>query len=105
MTNKGGHMKTQTTPQHTPTPWKIAKYGHVITEGMTGLDSVCTSGLGMSHSEEAKANTVFIVKAVNSHEELLEACKQARKFVSEHKDGDTRYLDSIIARAEGKESI
>lgn len=72
-------------PQHTPTPWEICgdrkpiknikdpiffKLG--IRKG--GRRIAEAHGIG---EEETKANAAFIVKAVNNHDALVEACRAA----------------------------
>ena len=105
------HFRKEYDPQtegrgHTPTPWTVRhgeKNGETFVEivGMKTeiVDYFVSRSWGTRPEDEA--NAAFIVRAVNCHSELLEACKQARSFVKDHQDGDTAYLDSIIAKAEG----
>ncbi len=61
--------------KHTPTPWNISQehYHHFNTiKDKKGNHIANCSGSGHS-LEEAQANAFFIVKAVNSHEKLVEA--------------------------------
>ena len=48
-----------------------------------------------------EANAEFIVRACNSHEELLEACKQALS-VYKKESYNTASLEQAISKAEGK---
>ena len=64
------------TPAHTPLPWVIDKYGSVT----HGRECVSANGFSMVMSpgdvqNEAKANAAFIVRACNSHYQLVEAAK------------------------------
>jgi hypothetical protein len=78
-------MKTQ--PMHTPTPWIQGAFGAIegAKEG-NGIprDFVAKveplNGFGrFVDSEKAKANAAFIVRAVNSHEELIGLVKAILK--------------------------
>ncbi len=64
---------------HTPTPWN--NDGRVIfqntTNGLTKLRITEIQG----HEDEAKADAEFIVRAVNSHEALLEVAKKLSETV------------------------
>lgn len=84
-------------PKHTPTPWdysgefiKTFDNKTIIAEVQTG-DDIC-------HDSE------FIVRAVNSHDMLLDAAKRALRELEQRKEGaDERYaLRNAIALAEGK---
>jgi hypothetical protein len=63
---------------HTPTPWAQNKYGEPV--GPDG-DNIRAKGLALTNSDEAQANTAFIVKAVNSHDALVEALRGARPIL------------------------
>lgn len=70
-------------PQHTAIPWEPTGNG----EPVKNIKDPIFYKLGIKHGgirvaeahgigeEEAKANAAFIVKAVNSHDELVEALK------------------------------
>lgn len=65
--------------KHTPTTWKIDKYG-----GIKDLDHNRVYACGFVNpmynsvmTDEAKANDAFIVRAVNSHDALINALKGA----------------------------
>ena len=63
---------------HTKTPWKAFIKGTVIeVEDADGNPIIAWPGFDSSHYPVNidKDNAVFIVRAVNSHEALLEACK------------------------------
>lgn len=65
---------------HTPLPWTIDKYGAVLRDGQT----IVTEGFALSGSALAKQNTAFIVHAVNSHHDLIEALREAREALCNH---------------------
>lgn len=64
-------MKTQ----HAQTPWN---YNAVLSMVEIGAKQI--SG-PYYNQETAEANAAFIVKAVNSHYELVEACKEVALFM------------------------
>lgn len=72
-------MKTKTT--HTPTPWNVEGYFDANPPygwpayRIKGQLLNCSIEPNESLREEVKANAAYIVRAVNSHEELLDACK------------------------------
>ena len=92
-------MRTKTT--HTPTPWRI------INDDVNGKFDirnseqkyVCSVGWARNGSEDA----AFIVRAVNAHEELLQAAKSMRQEISRRTKGVVATSwDKAIAKAEGK---
>ncbi|TLN00392.1 hypothetical protein FDZ73_19610 [bacterium] len=98
--------------EYTPKPWAIekCKCGH---ECCTSYHIVDKNGhsLGVD-SRFDKEDAQFIVKAVNCHDELLEACKDALAwgFNREYANNDFssaakvyRALKTVIAKAEGKD--
>ena len=65
--------------EHTPKPWVCTLNGQVSRETADGLmpvadTYVCTNTYKPS-GELVAANAEFIVRAVNSHSDLLEACQ------------------------------
>ena len=78
---------------HTPTPWKITGATLVYSNGSETGGTVCVCGEPRETTvveyrrtepwkpgfEEAAANAAFIVKAVNSHEALVEALREVRR--------------------------
>lgn len=92
-------MKTEIEVKHTATPWKLS--------GGLGFRSIKSTGnyviaTGLSETTgEWDANAAFIVRAVNSHDELLELAKM---YLYSVQPSNPNY-DSImktIAKAEGK---
>lgn len=81
-------MKTDTKVEHTPTPWTYGDSDHnhnavVMTEGGNIIALCPKHGVGFTKPGEvapwhnANANAAFIVQAVNSHQALVEALKDA----------------------------
>lgn len=65
--------------KRTPTPWRLSDTGRTI-HGTGRNFQVCTIPAGgVRLSGVDIANGKFIVRACNSHDELLEACKAALK--------------------------
>lgn len=64
---------------HTPTPWRVAE----CPEDIIGADDAAvattdTSVISMISPEDVRAaNAAFIVRAVNSHDKLVEALRYA----------------------------
>jgi len=67
---------------HTPLPWKVIKpqHGHDTKYRCVQIGSDPTYSTLELKPEDAR----FIVKAVNSHDELLAACKWIVDFCEEH---------------------
>ena len=100
---------------HTPTPWTFGngeKFPFVIRHDSDGLGShiayiACQEVICKEHGGTPEANAAFIVRAVNAHEELLEACKCAGDALLAN-EGDPikrealRQLREAIAKSEGK---
>lgn len=83
--------------KHTPGPWKT-EYVDETTFILDQYDDVILA-LDRNH-----ANAAHIVKCVNMHEELLEACKLAIYCVDNpeaFEDWNTK-MRAAIAKAEGK---
>lgn len=57
--------------KHTPTPWSLLPARTLI-----NIKGPSSEQIGQIPTSD-EANAAFIVKAVNCHEELLEACKEA----------------------------
>lgn len=71
-------MNAQTKQTHTPTPWEFGGGAFITPNGKTerfirsksGIVAFCEGEL-----KQAQTNAQFIVKAVNSHDELIETLK------------------------------
>ena len=80
--------------EHYPTPWFIDEDENgdrIIVDSLEG-------GLIIARQPN-EANAAFIVRAVNSHEELLEAMKNCLEYDNKEIIKDT--LREAISRAEG----
>lgn len=100
-------------PQHTPTPWELREKW-IFPKGKD--DDICMLSQSYQRSgNERYANGEFIVRAVNSHEELLGALRDAyealerAEFNNEQTEGGKGFYGSTakkvwqaIAKAEGK---
>jgi len=72
-------------------------------------ERICTLNVGLT-PEIARANAAFIVRAVNAHEELLAALKNASRMLSAwgednefpEWEADKERIRQAIAKAEGK---
>ena len=95
---------------HTPLPW-FAFEGECTGDPCigceTGTIAVCEGNEG-----EAEANAEFIVKAVNSHDDLLDACKEVVGVLGRLPSVDPLISDAhtackraraAIAKAEGQQ--
>lgn len=91
------------TQKHTPGPWAVdnSRLFPVITDETGKLF------IGKTHGEttaEMDANAVFIVRACNSHYDLLEAAKMGLSVLESEEGSDKTQGDimrSAIAKAEG----
>lgn len=115
-------MKTKIKTQHTPTPrYFDTKMKEFLPKSEGGGEKITLHAgnkrIGTSNREdlaEAKVNAAFIVRAVNSHEELVWQLKSAQRWIDRartlltpdqqgycgfHNDSPTQ---KAIAKAEGK---
>lgn len=88
--------------KHTPTPWKVDDY---VMSGekyrvFSPADPVAVASVA------GKANAEFIVRAVNSHDELVEAIKNAIDSLPDHVGPRIaqvkKELSEALAKAEGE---
>ena len=94
--------------KHTPLPWESSEENPTIikTPRSNGL---IASAMGLTDSgffpseKEALANAAFIVKAVNSHYALLEACKKALTCRASMNSDVVALIESALAQATGAE--
>jgi len=101
--------------KHTPLPW-VSKYVQVADKweilGKEKDGSEKWIGVMIWGSEpEDEANNEFILRACNSHYELVEACKEAIDLLRDEWEGTSpnsignktiRQLEQAIAKAEGE---
>jgi hypothetical protein len=99
--------------KHTAIPWKYGKTDLVIRQEKTNHPIADCSYRQISF-EENTANAEFIVRAVNAHEDLVNASERAMLFLeSENNHGEGKRIDKLsyevymdlkqaLAKAEGK---
>lgn len=86
-------MKTKTESKHTETPWEVdgmevwakTKQGRIRIADVGGSYGYKTKD---GIIEEIKANAALIVRAVNTHDELLEAVKNLASLADSLVNGD-----------------
>lgn len=74
--------------KHTPTPWYLGMQpATIFASSVNGIDPrICQTDGGANNTmKEAKANAAFIVRAVNSHDELVAAIQTV---IDCHNEGD-----------------
>lgn len=109
--------------KNTPTPWSYDEdeqeiHAHDFIDSAGDPAHICEM---LRTPEKAKANAEFICRAVNTHDELLEAAKKSGQVIEKMKEvfmdkgsGPCKeaikitnefleYLEKAIAKAEGKE--
>jgi hypothetical protein len=64
--------------KHTPTPWKMDDKNGILSENGK---VIATTRMRNRNYDPCWANQEFIVRAVNSHYQLLQACKEALTIV------------------------
>lgn len=100
-----GHECGKSFPQHTPTPWKWANGQLVSMEGEIIAEK----------NDDGSPDAAYIVRAVNSHEELLSLMKDVGNWLEVHlelghinagtgnRDGDlVSQIRAVITKAEQK---
>jgi hypothetical protein len=95
-------MKTETKTAHTPTPWKVIKGDrehafNIVHDSKNGGTAVVRDVL-------KEANAVFIVRAVNSHDNLINAIKLLLECVdaSQLPEGALKAIAEVLDLAEDK---
>ena len=85
--------------KHTPIPWKLEKHNSGL--GVRIYHETRLFGQDMQFiGSQGEANASFIVKAVNSHEALVEACKYALNWINEgHQKFDEIHTRMMIEEA------
>lgn len=79
--------------QHTPTPWVTYTQGYTSTIS-PDLGRFCLATLESDgHADDA----AFIVRAVNSHDRLIEACKKALTCASLNSDARALIVTALQA--------
>lgn len=100
-------MSDNIKPNHTPLPWHVGmKPGPIIYDSKGG--QIADMRECMLPELEHGLNATFIVKACNSHYELLEALKELEELVTAHigEEADIwcRSSRAAIAKAEGRQA-
>lgn len=107
-------MKTQSVAPHTPIPWKHSKEGLYLIDAndKTILRQIALCGKtpkdDIRLENERKENAAFIVRAVNSHEELISASQSLLNALDADNPenaticGAKAVLSDAIAKAEEK---
>lgn len=86
------------TTKHTPTPWRQSRQGHDILHDGKGekvLIGICTE----------KDNVAFIVRAVNIHDDLIEALESVQRildYTSYFNEEDKQRVNAALAKAKGE---
>lgn len=90
---------------HTSTPWTVFQCSFAKQEDITSACGFNGETLDMSHDEchhpLSLANAAFIVRAVNSHEELLAWIKSVKTWMVVN-GWPSQDIEKIIAKAEEK---
>jgi hypothetical protein len=73
---------------HSPTPWKRGTDGLIYDANNEYVTDTCGTSL-----PEGEANQKLIIRAVNSHDELLAACKQMIEAMAA--DSQTEFEDNV----------
>jgi hypothetical protein len=97
----------QTKTKHTPTPWRVGERYPSRVLGSLGsgvIVAFCSDKEDEGfETEREKADAELIIRAVNAHEELLEAVKTLHHtFGDTHIGSESCKFCRIIAKAEGK---
>jgi len=69
--------------KHTPTPWEARKYTAEGDYAIARVGYMPIAAMGPEEdrdAEQVEADAEFIVRAVNSHDDLLEACKEVLRI-------------------------
>ena len=78
---------------HTPTPWQVANGSPLL----IGCDGFWIAGMMGLQGEIGEANARFIVRAVNCHDQLVEALENYM-FAEEIDDEGVRQAELAVAR-------
>ena len=107
---------------HTPTPWYIREYNTSLILTDTGLELIEYQlkhnksdyeivTIHLDSADNGKANAEYICRAVNSHEGLVEALRQAKtelesfNYLNTDKNiltTSTTYIDIALEAADGE---
>ena len=92
--------------KHTATPWEVRDGQEIVAEHGNRLIAQLHAG----HYPERSANAAFICKAVNAHEALVKAIKEAMTYIVKTKNESEQYETTVYNQckqalnlAEGRE--
>lgn len=103
MKNKTANNSRKLAPNHTPTPWSYADdgfYGCIIASNGEPLFGGEPSEGRIENNEDTK----FVLRAVNSHDELVKAVKELFSCYRDGLRADLTIVEGwrdVIAKAEG----
>jgi hypothetical protein len=84
--------------KHTPLPW-VANGRYIGTPNhLSYVGEVRDENGNWSDTVKSRGDAAFIVRACNSHYELLDCLKEARRHIN-GADIDLGYIDEVIAKA------
>lgn len=97
---EAGRCRCQHKPTaHTPTPWEVHKDDEVYVTDKQGR--VILNQVPAFNGRTAEDQAAFIVRAVNSHEELIQAVKMMHAEYCKGCSGDCPDME-LIRRSEGR---
>ena len=91
--------------KHTDLPWELYDTAGHAAHGQTAIYSKA-NGKDIAIIYEGDINAEFIVRACNSYEDMLEACRRHKKQIIENYgnavwDANWDHMEAAIAKAEG----
>ena len=87
------------TPAHTPLPWMVSPILPTFIMSADGKADICElDGWPVDYVAEENANREFIVRACNSHYQLVEALREARSGLCAYTGGEDGACSETIAR-------
>lgn len=88
--------------KHTPGPWYQHRTKDKVYANVRSANVGCIADCGSRSDSIAQANAAFIVRACNSHDKLLEACKTALWELQGNLEHGTAkpIIEAAIAEAE-----
>ena len=99
-------MEPEQKTAHTPTPWKVDCKADICT---SDLQEMIMKQPNHQIPSMAQANAAFIVKAVNCHQDLLEACKAVdiyfKALVAQWATNQGRVVSEVGTVISGSEEV
>lgn len=81
---------------YTPTPWNMNKYGELVD---AAGENIRAKGFALTNTAEAHANTAFIHRAVNAHDDLVSALRIMTALVRLKYGNLDAEVDAEVAKA------